>query len=122
MFPKPRSRSSAVTKVNSSAPAVAAKKAVRGMLMKQEQFVRSDNDFVSGYRIFRNFSWGYRIECETDPSAPRLRLECSGSCETFQLRISSTNSLTCSAIDGAEVSPGDSIPISWTTHGNCGSR
>jgi hypothetical protein len=42
--------------------------------------------------------------------------------ETFQLRISSTNSLTCSAIDGADVSPGDSIPISWTTHGNCGSR
>src|SRR6266436_3658803 len=39
-----------------------------------------------------------------------------------QTRTSATRSRTCSAIDGAEVSPGDSIPIRWMTAGNCGSR
>jgi hypothetical protein len=39
-----------------------------------------------------------------------------------QPRISATRSLTCSAIEGAEVNPGDSMPIRWTTDGNCESR
>jgi len=65
----------------------------------------------------------------SSPSAPSLgknlgnRRQQKRRCgESFQPRISTAKSRTCSAIEGAEVSPGDSIPISWTTDRNCGSR
>src|SRR5277367_66823 len=40
------------------------------------------------------------------------------SVQRTQLKISLTSALTCSAIEGADVRPGNSIPINWTTEGN----
>jgi hypothetical protein len=52
------------------------------------------------------------MECEGDPNEQPHRFGWHGT-RRIQFRISAAMLATCSAMEGAEVSPGDSMPIRW---------